>query len=79
MSDGQRITAHAVDAYGFDYDTVNGSRIAVGEASEKDRIATSLIANRGNVSKTAAEFGIARDTLYRKMKKYGITANRGVS
>ncbi|MFR5781027.1 MAG: helix-turn-helix domain-containing protein [Oscillospiraceae bacterium] len=79
MSDGQRITAHSVYAYVFDYDTFNGSRIAGGEASEKDRIATSLIANRGNVSKTAAEFGIARDTLYRKMKKYGITANRGVS
>lgn len=79
MSDGQRITAHSVYAYVFDYDTFNGSSIAGGEASEKDRIATSLIANRGNVSKTAAEFGIARDTLYRKMKKYGITANRGVS
>ena len=38
---------------------------------EKDVILKTLELNNGNISKTAKELGIARNTLYRKMKKIG--------
>lgn len=39
---------------------------------EKDIILKTLDINKGNVSKTARDLGIARNTLYRKMKKMGL-------
>ena len=41
--------------------------------SEKELVARSLRSNRGNVRRTAAELGIGRNTLYRKMKEFGIS------
>lgn len=40
--------------------------------SEKEIIEQALVANHGNVKKTATELRIGRNTLYRKMKAYGI-------
>jgi two-component system, NtrC family, response regulator HydG len=39
---------------------------------EKDAIARSILNCDGNLSKVAAELGLGRSTLYRKMKKYGL-------
>ena len=42
------------------------------EESEKSRISEALINNSGHLSETAKELKIARQTLYRKIKKYGL-------
>jgi len=47
-------------------------KLQVGE-QEKDKIVRTLDRYGGNVSKTAADLGISRNTLYRKMKSYAIS------
>ena len=42
---------------------------------EKKKIYHLIKKHNGNLSKTATELGIARSSLYRKMKQYGITKN----
>lgn len=49
----------------------NTRKIQAGE-KEKERIIRVLDKYGGNVSKTATELGISRNTLYRKMKSYAI-------
>jgi len=39
--------------------------------SEKDELYALLMNNKGNISKTAQELGMARSTLYRKMDRFG--------
>ncbi|MEP1097094.1 MAG: sigma-54 dependent transcriptional regulator [Cyclobacteriaceae bacterium] len=39
---------------------------------EKEKIAELITRHSGNISRAAQELGIGRNTLYRKMKKYGI-------
>ena len=41
-------------------------------SKEKQRIINILMKNNGNVSKTAVDMGIHRQSLIYKMKKYGI-------
>jgi sigma-54 dependent transcriptional regulator, acetoin dehydrogenase operon transcriptional activator AcoR len=41
---------------------------------EKHFIAEALSASRGNIKRTAAQLGIARNTLYRKMQEFGLEA-----
>ena len=75
MKDTGSITAKTVYSHVFDFDSFNTSNFHNAQrtpSEEKDRIEQTLQEQHGNVSKTAAELGIARDTLYRKMKKYGI-------
>lgn len=73
MSGSAGITADTVYTYVFDYDTFNGTGAGgVVRNTEKEDIIRLLGLYNGNVSKTAAELGMARDTLYRRMKKYGI-------
>jgi transcriptional regulator with PAS, ATPase and Fis domain len=43
------------------------------EDMEKVMIDRSIQKNKGNLSKVAAELGITRATLYRKMEKFGIS------
>ncbi len=50
------------------------SRLKSLRESEKDLIAEALASNHGNVKKTALELEIGRNTLYRKMREYGIGA-----
>jgi sigma-54 dependent transcriptional regulator, acetoin dehydrogenase operon transcriptional activator AcoR len=40
---------------------------------EKDAVAQALSHCHGNIQKTSAKLGIGRNTLYRKMKKYGLS------
>lgn len=40
--------------------------------SERDRIAAAIVAERGNMSRVAASLGISRQTLYNKIKRYGL-------
>ena len=42
------------------------------EEHEKSLIRKALITNRGNVTRAAADLGIDRNALYRRLKKYGI-------
>ena len=42
------------------------------EENEKNLIQKALITNRGNVTRAAADLGIDRNALYRRMKKHGI-------
>ena len=42
------------------------------EENEKALIQKALISNKGNVTRAAADLGIDRNALYRRMKKYGI-------
>ena len=39
--------------------------------AEQERIRRALVANRGNIAKTARQLGLTRYTLYRRLKKYG--------
>ncbi|MDY6984207.1 MAG: helix-turn-helix domain-containing protein, partial [Pseudomonadota bacterium] len=42
------------------------------EDVEKETIQKALVKHQNNLSRTAAELGLGRATLYRKMSKYGI-------
>jgi transcriptional regulator of acetoin/glycerol metabolism len=42
------------------------------EEHEKGLIQKALVTNRGNVTRAAADLGIDRNALYRRMKKHGI-------
>ena len=42
------------------------------EENEKSLIQKALITNQGNVTRAAADLGIDRNALYRRMKKYGL-------
>ena len=44
--------------------------------AELQMIRTTLTAQRGNLSRTAAMLGISRPTLYRKMNAYKIAVNK---
>ena len=49
------------------------------ENSEKEFILSALKANKGRINQTVAKANIPKNTLLRKMKKYGITAKDGQS
>jgi len=51
----------------------NASRIKKLEELEKEAIIKALKINDGNITSTAQQLGIARNTFYMKMKKYGIS------
>ena len=40
--------------------------------AEQEQIQRALVANRGNVTKTARQLGLSRQALYRRLEKYGI-------
>lgn len=77
MSGGDKITPTTVYTYIFSYDDFNNAPgFDVGRKLGKDEIESALGQNEGNVTKAAASLGITRDTLYRRMRKYGITNER---
>lgn len=48
-------------------------RLTAIQAAEADAIGAALTANRGNKAAAAAELGISRSSLYRKMREYHLT------
>ena len=73
MSDGPvlhdedfHLTTQPVSTQGFDLDSYNLDEI------EKRVIEKVLRNNRGNVSKAAADLGLTRTSLYRRLEKYGL-------
>lgn len=77
MSGGDKITPATVYTYIFSYDEFNNAPgFDAGRKIGRDEIESALTQNEGNVTKAAAELGITRDTLYRRMRKYGITNER---
>lgn len=76
MSEQQHISVRTLYTYIFDYDRFNSALSGETRLSEEAMLRRTLSDNHGNISKTAAELGIARDTLYRKMRKYGIPTKR---
>jgi transcriptional regulator of acetoin/glycerol metabolism len=43
------------------------------ESDERERIHSTLVATRWNVSMVARTLGIPRNTLYRKLARYGLS------
>jgi DNA-binding NtrC family response regulator len=73
MSDGVnlneedfQLTAHQVTGTSFEPDTFNLDEM------EQRMIEKALKNNQGNVSKAAADLGLTRTSLYRRMEKYGL-------
>jgi transcriptional regulator of acetoin/glycerol metabolism len=50
--------------------SIEGQDLAVLEAVERDLVARSLERHRGRTADAAAELGIHRSTLWRKMKRF---------
>ena len=53
------------------------ARLTAIQAAEADAIALALRANAGNKAAAASQLGIARSSLYRKMREYGLRYNHG--
>ena len=51
---------------------LNGGSAASLESIERQTIADTLARHNGNISRAAAALGITRQTLYRKLAKYGL-------
>ena len=43
-----------------------------GMFADRERIRQALVVNGGNITQTARQLGLTRQTLYRRLKKYGI-------
>lgn len=52
--------------------SASGGEVSTLEEMERDMIGKALQSCRGNLSAVAAQLGITRQTLYNKMKKYGL-------
>jgi len=52
--------------------TATGDAAATLDDMERRAIETALAASNGNISKVSAKLGITRQTLYRKLEKYGL-------
>lgn len=77
MSEHDRITASTMYAYVFDYDDFNSNVSSqTTHMTEKEKIIHLMETNNGNITQTAAALGVTRDTLYRKIKKYGINTKK---
>ncbi len=77
MSENERITASTIYAYVFDYDDFNSSgSSSATRMTEKEELLQLMELNKGNITRTAAALGVTRDTLYRRIKKYGIDAKK---
>ena len=70
LADGQRLGAS--DFLFFDNDTILNSQTETLEDMEKKAIISTLKKNDYNQKITAEQLGITRQTLYNKLKKYGI-------
>lgn len=69
MSEGPQLRFDLLGAVGTEVPAQASLNI---EENEKQLIRKALLTNKGNVTKAAADLGIDRNALYRRMKKYGI-------
>ncbi|HLF35706.1 MAG TPA: sigma-54 dependent transcriptional regulator [Cyclobacteriaceae bacterium] len=69
LSEGKSIPDHLFNA---PERRIAGQELYTLEEMEKRTIERSININRGNLSKVAAELGITRATLYRKLERYGL-------
>ena len=53
--------------------TNTGSVLTKLEGAERDAVKTTIYACRGNLTQAAEKLGIAKSTLYQKIKEYGLT------
>ncbi len=77
QSQGRLITEREILALSEEFGTMGPARIEVFtslEEMEKNHIKAALERANGNISDAAALVGIARSTLYQKMKKYDLSA-----
>jgi len=72
MTDGDKIEPADIFPESFDRPLRNDSRRPTLAEVEMLAIRDSIRRNGGNLSKAARELGVARSTLYNKMKTYGI-------
>lgn len=70
LSDSQ--TLHANDFDLHDQQTAATTENTTLEAMERNAITAAIKQNRGNMSEVARQLGITRQTLYNKLRKYGI-------
>lgn len=79
LSDQEAITVDTLDFLSTT-DSSSGekspNRLGTLQMKEKDSILAALQENGYNISQTADELGIHRNTVYRKMKQYGIALQR---
>jgi len=76
VEDGQALSAShlSLDEPPAEVETDNGQLTVRSLRSvERDNIRQALILYKGNISRVAAQLGIGRNTLYRKIKEYHIT------
>ena len=69
MSDSNRISA-GQSTSGTGQEHVSGAAMPTLSSVEKEFLLSMLKKNRGNIAKTAAQMGVARSTVYNKLKKY---------
>ena len=64
-----------VDAFSFSRTGTDVASLlptqAEGMLAEQEQIRRTLVANRGNITKTARQLGLTRRSLYRRLEKYG--------
>ena len=72
MADGRKIKSGDILPGASDQDLGNGARRPTLAELEEISIRDSIQRNGGNLSKVARELGVARSTLYNKLKTYGI-------
>jgi len=72
MADGRKIKSGDILPGASDQDLTNGARRPTLAQLEEISIRDSIQRNGGNLSKVARELGVARSTLYNKLKTYGI-------
>jgi transcriptional regulator of acetoin/glycerol metabolism len=70
-NEGQSSAVAPCSAEVSDSDT---SGLSLLERSERESMLNSLIDHKWNITESAKDLGLARATMYRKMKKYGIIA-----
>ena len=72
MSDGPCLSPEDLFFKSSSPSTPISSSIQTLEDMEKDMIKKAIARHEGNISAIAAQLGITRQTLYNKMKKFGL-------
>jgi len=77
LGDSLSRAAAAGDAAGQSTDSVAQDGFNALEQAERETLLQELESNHWNITNTAARLGMSRNTIYRKLKKFGIPTTRG--